>query len=120
MKSIGIPTGLGSNNWAVSGDLTLTGKPILCGDPHLDITTLPGYWYEIIYNGGMSLHILDCIFVLYFNHYEQSLSLSLSLYIYIYIYMSLSFFKNSSSSFIFTYPYLPFVCIAEKKITGAI
>jgi penicillin amidase len=25
-----------SNNWVVSGDRTASGKPILCGDPHLD------------------------------------------------------------------------------------
>jgi len=25
----------GSNNWAISGERTTTGKPILCGDPHI-------------------------------------------------------------------------------------
>lgn len=37
---------LGSNNWAVSGDKTASGKPILCNDPHLGLT-LPSIWYEI-------------------------------------------------------------------------
>ncbi|RAW01317.1 penicillin acylase family protein [Pseudochryseolinea flava] len=36
----------GSNNWAVSGSKTATGSPILCGDPHLDLS-LPSIWYAI-------------------------------------------------------------------------
>jgi penicillin amidase len=40
------PPFLGSNNWAVSGRKTLSGNPILCGDPHLDIH-LPSIWYEM-------------------------------------------------------------------------
>ncbi len=36
----------GSNNWAVSGDKTASGNPILCNDPHLSLT-LPSIWYEI-------------------------------------------------------------------------
>lgn len=36
----------GSNNWAVAGTRTRSGKPILCNDPHLGIT-LPSIWYEI-------------------------------------------------------------------------
>lgn len=40
------PPYLGSNNWAVSGSKTATGKPILCGDPHLKIH-LPAIWYEM-------------------------------------------------------------------------
>lgn len=35
---------IGSNNWAVSGTRTATGAPILCNDPHLDLT-LPSIWY---------------------------------------------------------------------------
>jgi len=34
----------GSNNWAVSGSKTATGSPILCNDPHLNLT-LPSIWY---------------------------------------------------------------------------
>ncbi|MBP7184051.1 MAG: penicillin acylase family protein [Saprospiraceae bacterium] len=40
---------IGSNNWAVSGTKTLSGKPILCNDPHLNLT-LPSIWYEIHLN----------------------------------------------------------------------
>jgi penicillin amidase len=36
----------GSNNWAVSGSKTVTGSPILCGDPHLDLN-LPSLWYQM-------------------------------------------------------------------------
>lgn len=36
----------GSNNWAVSGSKTKTGKPILCNDPHLRLS-LPSIWYEM-------------------------------------------------------------------------
>ena len=41
-----VPEGIGSNNWAVSGDKTASGYPILTNDPHLRLT-LPSIWYEI-------------------------------------------------------------------------
>ena len=37
---------IGSNNWAVSGDLTSTGMPMLANDPHLGIA-MPSIWYEV-------------------------------------------------------------------------
>ena len=40
---------VGSNNWAVSGQKTATGSPILCGDPHLNLS-LPSIWYSIHLN----------------------------------------------------------------------
>jgi penicillin G amidase len=36
----------GSNNWAVGGKKTLSGRPILCNDPHLS-TNLPAIWYQM-------------------------------------------------------------------------
>ncbi len=39
----------GSNNWAVAGTRTQSGFPILCNDPHLQLT-LPSIWYEIQLN----------------------------------------------------------------------
>jgi len=36
--------GLGSNNWVVSGQRTVSGKPLLANDPHLGLTT-PSVWY---------------------------------------------------------------------------
>ncbi|TAE48061.1 MAG: penicillin acylase family protein [Bacteroidetes bacterium] len=38
--------GLGSNNWAVSGKRSATGRPLLANDPHLGLN-LPAIWYEI-------------------------------------------------------------------------
>ena len=42
----------GSNNWAVDGTKTASGRPILCNDPHLGLN-LPSLWYE------MQLHSPD-------------------------------------------------------------
>jgi penicillin G amidase len=39
----------GSNNWAVAGTKTKSGAPILCNDPHLDLT-FPSIWYEMQLN----------------------------------------------------------------------
>src|SRR5262245_55878322 len=36
----------GSNNWAISGERSATGAPLLAGDPHLP-SGMPGVWYEI-------------------------------------------------------------------------
>jgi len=37
---------LGSNSWVVSGEKTRSGHPILCSDPHLNLT-LPSFWLEM-------------------------------------------------------------------------
>lgn len=39
-------TGIGSNNWAIGGTLTLDSAAILCNDPHLGLN-LPSIWYEL-------------------------------------------------------------------------
>jgi penicillin amidase len=36
----------GSNNWVAGGSKTLSGRPILCNDPHLGLN-LPSLWYEV-------------------------------------------------------------------------
>lgn len=46
-----LPTGImhkfsDSNNWAVAGFRTASGKPLMAGDPHLN-QTLPSVWYQI-------------------------------------------------------------------------
>ncbi len=41
---LGKPVNFGSNNWAVSGRKTVSGKPMLCSDPHLGFQ-LPSIWY---------------------------------------------------------------------------
>ncbi|NQV41475.1 MAG: penicillin acylase family protein [Candidatus Marinimicrobia bacterium] len=35
----------GSNNWVVSGERSISGKPLLASDPHLHGSRLPGPWY---------------------------------------------------------------------------
>lgn len=39
-------TGLGSNNWVISGELTQGGAPLLANDPHLRLNT-PSLWYLV-------------------------------------------------------------------------
>jgi penicillin amidase len=36
----------GSNNWAVAGSKTKSGRPIICNDPHLGLN-LPSLWFEM-------------------------------------------------------------------------
>lgn len=38
---------LGSNNWAISGAKSKSGKPILANDPHVDARVLPGTFYPV-------------------------------------------------------------------------
>ncbi|QWE19906.1 penicillin acylase family protein [Polynucleobacter sp. AP-Kolm-20A-A1] len=40
----GATDGVGSNNWALSGKLTASGKPLLANDPHLGLSA-PAIWY---------------------------------------------------------------------------
>ncbi|MBS1782968.1 MAG: penicillin acylase family protein [Bacteroidetes bacterium] len=39
-------SGIGSNNWAISGTHTVHGESILCNDPHLGLN-LPSLWFEM-------------------------------------------------------------------------
>lgn len=43
---LGNGDGLGSNAWAVSGERTESGAPILANDPHLGVS-LPGVWMQV-------------------------------------------------------------------------
>ncbi|MBN2005374.1 MAG: MFS transporter [Anaerolineae bacterium] len=53
----GYPSGdWGSNDWAVHGDRTASGMPILANDTHLG-TLLPSYWYANGLHGGR----FDCV-----------------------------------------------------------
>jgi len=45
MDTAGVPVFEGSNAWAISGKRTVSGKPLLAGDPHIAYTT-PAPWYE--------------------------------------------------------------------------
>jgi penicillin amidase len=46
LEKLGIVTLSGSNNWAVSGNRSETGKPILSNDMHLGFN-VPGFWMQI-------------------------------------------------------------------------
>ncbi|MFQ5677532.1 MAG: penicillin acylase family protein, partial [bacterium] len=49
---LGIQGGrLGSNSWVVSGQKTISGKPLLANDPHLTLTA-PSVWYEMHLSAG--------------------------------------------------------------------
>jgi penicillin G amidase len=46
-RSIGLAAeASGSNNWAVSGARSVTGAPLIAGDPHLP-PSMPGIWFEV-------------------------------------------------------------------------
>ena len=49
--SVGLPSGLASNAWAVSGARTHSGRPLLGGDPHVDVS-LPGLFHAAHVQGG--------------------------------------------------------------------
>lgn len=38
--------GIGSNNWAIGAEKSITGYPVLANDPHLDLS-LPSIWYQV-------------------------------------------------------------------------
>ncbi len=44
VQSAGTPEGKGSNNWAVTGPRSSSGKPLLANDPHLGLSA-PSIWY---------------------------------------------------------------------------
>ncbi len=46
VKELGISSFYGSNNWAVSGDRTETGKPLFSNDMHLGLSS-PGIWIQM-------------------------------------------------------------------------
>ncbi|MGD0781567.1 MAG: penicillin acylase family protein [Candidatus Aminicenantales bacterium] len=46
LRALGLSISAASNNWAVSGARSVTGKPLLANDMHLDYG-LPGIWYQI-------------------------------------------------------------------------
>ncbi len=47
-----IPRMMASNNWVLHGKKTLSGKPILANDPHLEGNRLPNVWYEVVLIGN--------------------------------------------------------------------
>ncbi|MCB9282182.1 MAG: penicillin acylase family protein [Lewinellaceae bacterium] len=64
---------MGSNNWALSGAKTASGYPVLCSDPHLQLT-LPSVWFEVQLNApglnayGVSFPSLPGILIGFNDH----------------------------------------------------
>jgi penicillin amidase len=56
---------LASNNWAVSGDHTDTGRPYVCGDPHQAYTSPTRFWplHMSSVEGGGTLDVIGFAFV---------------------------------------------------------
>jgi len=58
----------GSNAWAISGQYTASGKPILASDPHLD-WSIPSPWYQVHLKAaglnvtGVSLPGVPCVII---------------------------------------------------------
>jgi penicillin amidase len=46
LEDMGLHVFHASNNWAVSGKRSSTGKPILCNDMHMSLN-IPGIWYQM-------------------------------------------------------------------------
>jgi penicillin amidase len=43
-----LPRGANSNNWALAGAKTASGRPFLCNDPHLEVNRIPPVFYEAV------------------------------------------------------------------------
>ncbi|NOR76142.1 MAG: hypothetical protein GQ525_13420, partial [Draconibacterium sp.] len=48
LEKLGVEVFSGSNNWAVSGKKSITGKPLMANDMHLGLFA-PGIWYQTHY-----------------------------------------------------------------------
>jgi len=46
LDELGLKVFLGSNNWAISGEKSITGMPLMANDMHLGLSS-PGIWYQI-------------------------------------------------------------------------
>ena len=47
---------IGSNNWVISGDHTISGQAFQANDPHLQVDRLPSIFYEFIYKQNDKEH----------------------------------------------------------------
>jgi penicillin amidase len=71
--SFELSSGLGSNNWVVSGSHTKSGKPLLANDPHLG-HSVPSVWYMVHLNApglnvtGVSLPGLPLVIIGHNEH----------------------------------------------------
>lgn len=56
LEKMGVKIFSGSNNWAVSGEKSKSGKPLLANDMHLGLFA-PGIWYQMHQVSGNSLNV---------------------------------------------------------------
>lgn len=74
-----ISLGGNSNNWAVDGTKTASGKPLMAGDPHLH-QTLPAIWYQVQYDSpsyhaaGVTIPGLPGVIIGHNQHISWSLT----------------------------------------------
>ncbi len=47
-----LPRLTASNNWAIAGARTASGRALLASDPHLEVNRLPPIWYEAVLRWG--------------------------------------------------------------------
>lgn len=79
LPDMAVHHGSNSNNWAVDGSKTASGKPLMAGDPHLS-QTLPAIWYQVTANSpnlhfsGVSIPGLPLILIGHNNHISWSLT----------------------------------------------
>ncbi|MAE70308.1 MAG: hypothetical protein CME06_07535 [Gemmatimonadetes bacterium] len=66
----------GSNAWAVDGRWTRTGAPMLCNDPHVPLSPIPGFWYPIVLRAESGIRAHGSSFVgfpvIAFGHNERT------------------------------------------------
>ncbi len=60
LEKLGAQIFLGSNNWAVSGKKSKTGKPLLANDMHLGLFA-PGIWYQMHQSAKGSLNVTGLV-----------------------------------------------------------
>lgn len=60
LKELGAQIFYGSNNWAVSGKKSKTGKPLLANDMHLGLMS-PGIWYQMHQNIEGKLNVTGLV-----------------------------------------------------------
>jgi penicillin G amidase len=60
LREFGLEIFSGSNNWAVSGEKSATGKPILANDMHLGLFA-PGIWYQMHHVVDGSLNVTGVV-----------------------------------------------------------
>jgi penicillin amidase len=60
LEELGAQIFNGSNNWAISGKKSTTGKPLLANDMHLGLTS-PGIWYQMHQNIEGKLNVTGLV-----------------------------------------------------------